>query len=129
MPLEVPPWGPCRQVAEHARRGILDKLRVPRSGKPGSAAVTLESSGIDQRVLKIGGKAYVRSDDGFVPVCTVVPRRERRVTSVCEFLAVQDYEVPGDSPGPPRQGVAHLPALNPANASRSVTTWPVPVAT
>ena len=26
----------------------------------------------------------------------------RRVTSVCEFHAVQDYDVPGDSPSPPR---------------------------
>ena len=140
----------CKRVAEHARWGILDKLRVPRSGeqplsmlgdvegdpdigthmvdfweldldgdsvtdrlaidvqgtmhagvayarsgKPGSAVVKLESNDIDQRVLKIGGKAYMLSDDGLayspwtlwrlhaqeglVPVCTVVPRREQRV--------------------------------------------------
>lgn len=151
QPLEEdPPWAPCRQVAEYARRGLLDKLRVPRSGqqplsmlgdvegdpdigmhgvdfweldldgdsvidrlaidvqgtlhagvvyarsgKPGSAVAKLESDAVDQRVLKVGGKAYVLTDDGiayspwtlwrlhaqdgFVPVCTVVPRRERRV--------------------------------------------------
>lgn len=150
QPLEDPPWAPCRQVAEHARRGVLNKLRVPRageeslsmlgdvegdpdigthrvdywdldldgdfvidrlaidvqgtmhagvayarSGKPGSVVVKLESNDIDQSVLKIGGKAYVLSDkglayspwtlwrlhtqDGFVPVCTVEPRRVRRV--------------------------------------------------
>lgn len=66
-----------------------------RSGKPGSAVAKLESNDVDQRVLKIGGNAYVLSDDGlayspwtlwrlhvqegFVPVCTVLPRRERRV--------------------------------------------------
>lgn len=141
----------CERVAEHARRGILDKLVLARSGeqplsmlgevtgepgigehvanvwevdldgdsvvdrlaidvqgtlhsgvayarsgKPGSAVVMLETGDIDQRVLKIDGNAYVLSDDGlayspwmlwrlhaqgegFAPVCTVVPRRERRV--------------------------------------------------
>lgn len=140
----------CERVAEHARRGMLDKLVMARSGeqplsmlgdvdgepgigghmadfwdvdldgdsivdrlaidvqgtlhagvayarsgKPGSAVARLESSDIDHRVLKIGGRAYVLSDDGlayspwtlwrlhaqegFVSVCTVRPRRERRV--------------------------------------------------
>lgn len=140
----------CELVAEHARRGILDKLVVvrageqplsmlgdvageagvgthmadfwdldldgdsvidrlaidvqgtmksgtayARSGKAGAPVVMLETGDIDQRVLKIGARGYVLTDDGlpyspwtlwrlhaqegFVPVCTVLPRRERRV--------------------------------------------------
>ena len=140
----------CEQVAEHARRGILDKLLVARvgeqplsmlgdvagepgvgthlanfwdldldgdsvidrlvidvqgtmnsgtvyarSGRAGAPVVMLETGDIDQRVLKIGARGYVLSDgglpyspwtlwrllarEGFVPVCTVMPRRGQRI--------------------------------------------------
>ena len=33
LPARDPALVPCRQVAEHARRGVFDKLRVPRTGE------------------------------------------------------------------------------------------------